>query len=142
MQLHDVARAPAPDPSATLFGMVADAMILQDEAAAVLAGVGRREHLGVVAPRGGPLVHRFFTLRDRLPLEDRCSRAGRLSDQLDTILLHHALQVATSLEFLAVEGRSERLAAQLSAYPGLGPPAELLESIYRELRDERDRQQA
>jgi len=135
--LLDVAATPAPDPSVTLFGVVAEAMILQDDAEAVLAAVGRHEHLGIVAPRGGPLVHRFFTLRDRLPRRDLDPRTARRTAQLDTILLHHAMQVATALEFLAVAGRSEGMARHVSAIRGLGAPAELLEEIYAELKAER-----
>jgi len=135
--LLDVAATPAPDPSVTLFGVVAEAMILQDDAEAVLAAVGRHEHLGIVAPRGGPLVHRFFTLRDRLPRRDLDPRTARRTAQLDTILLHHGMQVATALEFLAVAGRSEGMARHVSAIRGLGAPAELLEEIYAELKAER-----
>jgi hypothetical protein len=134
VQLVDGPPPPAPDPGPLLLRIVAEAVILQDEAEAVLAAVGRHEHLGRVAPRGGPLVHRFFTLRDRLPRSPADPRLARLAAQLDTILLHHALQVATALEFLAAEGRSAQLADQVSAITGLGAPAGVLERIYRELR--------
>jgi hypothetical protein len=53
---------------------------------------------------------------------------------LDTILYHHAMQVATALDFLAVEWRSPEMAHQVANITGLGAPAELLESVYRELR--------
>lgn len=129
----DVVAAPAPDPVAALFAVVAEAVILQDEAEAVLVSVSRNEHLGLVAPRGGPLVHRFFTLRDRLPVPPD-PRLRRLSADVGTILEHHALQVATSLEFLAVAGRSPQATRRLVSFGGLGRPAALLEEIYAELR--------
>jgi hypothetical protein len=125
------------DPAA-LARIAAEALILQDEAEAVLAAVGRREHLGTVAPRGGPLVHRFFALRDQLHEEQAAAEAEpqlkQLANSLDTILYHHAMQVATALDFLAVEGRSPQMAHQVAAIQGLGAPAELLEGVYRELR--------
>lgn len=132
--LVDAVAPPASDPAAVLFALVAEALILQDEAEAVLAAVARHEHLGLVAPRGGPLVHRFFRLRDDLPDAYPDVRAAELSAQVGTILLHHAMQVATALEFLAVEGRSARLAQHVSAITGLGRPAEVLDGIYAELR--------
>jgi hypothetical protein len=125
------------DPAA-LLRIAAEALILQDEAEAVLAAVGRREHLGIVAPRGGPLVYRFFALRDRLADERSADeiqpQLTRLANMLDTILYHHAMQVATALDFLAVEWRSPEMAHQVANITGLGAPAELLESVYRELR--------
>ena len=125
------------DPAA-LLRIAAEALILQDEAEAVLAAVGRREHLGIVAPRGGPLVYRFFVLRDRLADERLAGeiqpQLTRLANMLDTILYHHAMQVATALDFLAVEWRSPEMAHQVANITGLGAPAELLERVYRELR--------
>jgi hypothetical protein len=125
------------DPAA-LLRIAAEALILQDEAEAVLAAVGRREHLGIVAPRGGPLVYRFFALRDRLADERSADeiqpQLTRLANMLDTILYHHAMQVATALDFLAVEWRSPEMAHQVANITGLGAPAELLEGVYRELR--------
>ena len=125
------------DPAA-LLRIAAEALILQDEAEAVLASVGRHEHLGMVAPRGGPLVYRFFALRDRLADQRSANEAQpqmtRLANMLDTILYHHAMQVATALEFLAVEWRSPEMAHQVASINGLGAPAEQLESIYRELK--------
>lgn len=107
---------------------------MQDEAQSVLAAVGRHEHLGVVAPRGGPLVRRFFALREQLPVACADPQLQRLRSRLDTILYHHAMQVATALDFLAVEWRSEQLASQVSAITGLGAPAEQLEHVYAELK--------
>jgi hypothetical protein len=128
---------------ATLSLIAAEALILQDEAEAVLAAVGRREHLGILAPRGGPLVYRFFALRDRLQEEQSAKQAQpqvtRLANKLDTILYHHAMQVATALDFLAVEWRSPEMAHQVAAITGLGAPAELLEDVYHELQSLRRR---
>jgi hypothetical protein len=124
---------------AVLARIAAEALILQDEAEAVLAAVSRREHLGIVAPRGGPLVYRFFALRDWLRDERSAGRSQlqvtRLADMLDTILYHHAMQVATALDFLVVEWRSPEMAQQVAAINGLGAPAELLEVVYHDLRD-------
>jgi hypothetical protein len=125
------------DPVA-LLRIAAEALILQDEAEAVLAAVGRHEHLGIVAPRGGPLVYRFFALRDRLAGErspdETQPHLTRLANMLDTILYHHAMQVSTAMDFLAVEWRSPEMAHRVETISGLGAPAELLESVYRELR--------
>src|SRR5205823_1928093 len=99
---------------------------------------GRREHRGIVAMGGGPLVYRFFALRDRLADERLVGEAQpqvtRLANMLDTILYHHAMQVSTALDFLAVEWRSLEMAHQVATINGLGAPAEQLESVYRELR--------
>jgi hypothetical protein len=58
---------PASDPQAAMRRIAAEAVILQDEAEAVIRGARAREGLGFLAPRGGPLVRRFFGLRDLLP---------------------------------------------------------------------------
>ena len=116
--------------------VVAEAVLLQDEAEAVLASVARGEHLGLVAPRGGPVVRRFFALRDELPRTDDPWLQTRVRT-LDTVLLHHAMQVATSMEFLAVAGRSERLTRLTGSYGDLGRPAELLEETWNELKARR-----
>ena len=52
-----------------------------------------------------------------------------------TILIHHAMQLSTALDFLAVSWRSDTVAQQLTRIGGLGEPAELLEAYYRELRE-------
>lgn len=120
-----------------VFAIAAEAVVLQDDAEAVLASVGRGEHLGLVAPRGGPLVRRFFALRDALPRSQDPWLQARVA-ALDTILLHHAMQVATSMEFLAAAGRSDRLSRITGSYAGLGRPAELLDQTYAELRSRRE----
>lgn len=126
---------PSPAPAAVLRRIAAEGLLLQDEAEAVLAAVARHDSLGAVAPRGGPLVSRFFGLRDQLPTRCGDPRLERLRAVLDTIFHHHAMQVATSLEFLTFDGRSNQLRRQIEAFSGLGAPAALLEDVYRELRD-------
>lgn len=138
VQLIDSERQPAPDPSTVLLRIAAEAVILQDEAEAVLTAVSQHEHLGLVAPRGGPLVRRFFGLQDELPRRCEDPELNRIRDLLDTIFYHHAMQVATALEFLATDGRSELLHRQVSGFTGLGAPAGLLDEVYRELRDRGD----
>jgi len=134
VQLVDGELQPVPDPAPLLLRIAAEAVILQDQAEEVLAAVGRREHLGTVAPRGGPLVRRFFALREQLPPSCDDPQLKRLRAALDTILNHHAMQVATALEFLAVEWRSERLAQHVTAFQGLGAAAGQLEDVYEELK--------
>jgi hypothetical protein len=139
VQLIDSERQPVPEPSAVLLRIAAEAVILQDEAEAVLAAVSHHEHLGLVAPRGGPLVTRFFGLRDQLPSRCADPELNRIRAVLDTIFYHHAMQVANALEFLAFDGRSDLLHRQISGFTGLGAPAGLLDEVYRELKG---RQQA
>ena len=124
---------PPNDPRAAMRRVAAEAVILQDEAEAVIRGARAREGLGFLAPRGGPLVRRFFGLRDLLPRtcddpvdEDRRRR-------LDAILHHHALAVWVAMDLLAYEWRSERIARQLDALDGLGTPAVQLDQLYAEL---------
>jgi hypothetical protein len=124
---------PPSDPRAAMRRVAAEALILQDEAEAVIRGVRAREGLGFLAPRGGPLVRRFFSLRDLLPrvCDDPADEQRRR--QLDAILHHHALAVWVALDLLAYEWRSERIACQLDALDGLGTPAVQLEQLYAEL---------
>jgi hypothetical protein len=117
-----------------LLRIAAEALILQDEAETVLAAVRRHEHLGWVAPRGGPLVSRFFALRDALPSRPPAPELAAITSTLDTVLLHHAMQVSTALEFLAVEGRSEQAHRQVETLGGLGAPGLALEDAYQQLK--------
>jgi len=134
VQLRDLDGHDTPEPVPALLRIAAEALILQDEADAVLASVRRHEHLGYVAPRGGPLVQRFFALRDELPHRELDGELARLAATLDTVLLHHAMQVATALEFLAVEGRSESMRRQVESIGSLGEPGVVLEEAYHQLR--------
>jgi hypothetical protein len=113
--------------------IVAEAVILQDEAEAVVRGAQAREGLGFLAPRGGPLVRRFFSLRDLLPKACDDPADEDLRRRLDAILHHHALAVWVALDLLACEWRSERIARQLDALDGLGEPAVELDQLYAQL---------
>ena len=135
--LTDQAPIPPVEHRATLRQIAAEAVILQDEAESVIRGVRAREGLGYLAPRGGPLVRRFFALRDRLPSHCDDPDEDRLRAWLDVILHHHAMALATALDLLACEWRSPRLACQVDALDGLGPPARRLDEVYAELRRDR-----
>jgi hypothetical protein len=113
--------------------IVAEAVILQDEAEAVVRGAQAREGLGFLAPRGGPLVRRFFSLRDLLPEACDDPADEDLRRRVDAILHHHALAVWVALDLLACEWRSERIARQLDALDGLGEPAVELDQLYAQL---------
>jgi hypothetical protein len=113
--------------------IVAEAVILQDEAEAVVRGAQAREGLGFLAPRGGPLVRRFFGLRDLLPKACEDPADEDVRRRLDAILHHHALAVWVALDLLACEWRSERIARQLDALDGLGEPAVELDQLYAQL---------
>ena len=126
---------PPGDPRAAMRRIAAEAVILQDEADAVVRGARAREGLGYLAPRGGPLIRRFFGLRDLLPRT--CADPGdeELRRRLDAILHHHALAVWVALDLLAYEWRSERIGCQLDALDGLGEPAAQLDQLYAELAE-------
>ena len=113
--------------------IAAEAVIMQDEAEAVIQGIRAREPMGYLAPRGGPLVRRFFALRDALPRRCDDPNDDELRAILDVTLHHHAVAVATALEFAAYEWRSERLARQVDALDGLGAPARQLDQVYAAL---------
>ena len=121
------------NPRAAMRRIVAEAVILQDEAEAVVRGAQAREGLGFLAPRGGPLVRRFFGLRDLLPKACEDPADEDLRRRLDAILHHHALAVWVALDLLACEWRSERIARQLDALDGLGEPAVELDQLYAQL---------
>jgi hypothetical protein len=122
------------DPRRTLLRVASEALILQDDADAVLAAVRTRQHMGVLAPRAGPLVRRFFALRDLLPKRYDDPDAERSRALLDSILHHHALLLSMALDLLAYEWRSERIAEQVDALDGMGAPGRWLEELYAQLR--------
>jgi hypothetical protein len=124
---------PPSNPRAAMRRIAAEAVILQDEAEAVVRGAQAREGLGFLAPRGGPLVRRFFSLRDLLPEACDDPADEELRRQLDAILHHHALAVWVALDLLACEWRSDRIARQLDALAGLGEPAAQLDQLYAQL---------
>ena len=129
---------PPPDPSPTLLRVAAEALILSDEAASVIRRIRAREGLGFVAPRAGPLVRRFFALRDQLPPTCPELRDEQVRGRLDAVLHHHAMLLSIAMDLLAFEWRSERLSRQLDALEGMGEPAVLLEEIYADLASRRD----
>ena len=131
--LLEVPEPTAEEARGTLLRVAAEALILQDEADAVLAGVRSRQHMGVLAPRAGPLVRRFFAMRDLLPQRYADSDAERLRAVLDSILHHHALLLSMALDLLAYEWRSQRIAEQVDAIDGMGAPGGWLEDLYAEL---------
>jgi hypothetical protein len=122
-------------PRAAMRRIAAEALILQDAAEAVVRGARAREGLGFLAPRGGPLVRRFFGLRDLLPKTCQDPADDELRRQLDAILHHHALAVWVALDLLAYEWRSEKIGRQLDALDGLGEPAAHLDKLYAELAE-------
>jgi hypothetical protein len=113
---------------ALLRRIAAEAVILQDEAEALLRDVRAREPLALLAPRGGRLASRFVALAQALPVSDDPA-VQRYGTRLREVLDHHALMMSASLELLAVAWRSERLEDEIDRITGLGRPAEWLEDI-------------
>jgi hypothetical protein len=117
---------------ALLRRIAAEAVILQDDAEALLQEIRAREPLAELAPRGGRLTSRFVTLATALPRSsDPCVR--RIATRLQEVLDHHALMLSASLDLLAVSWRSERLEDEVDRIAGLGRPARWLEDIRLEL---------
>ena len=113
---------------ALLRRIAAEAVILQDEAEALLRDVRAREPLALLAPRGGRLASRFVGLAQALPVSDDPA-VQRYGARLREVLDHHALMMSASLELLAVAWRSERLEDEIDRIAGLGRPAAWLEDI-------------
>ena len=133
----DVAVAPGParpDVVARLRRIAADAVILQDEAAALMGDIRAREPLRETSRRGGRIVSRFVALAGALPVTPEPD-LQRMVDRLRCILNHHAMLLSSSLDLLAVDWRSERMVEQLERLDGLGPPAEWLEAIRAQIED-------
>ncbi len=126
---------PAPDAAPLLRRIAAETVILQDEAEEILRAIQAHQSLGFVAPRAGPLVRRFFALRDQLPVEVAPPGQRRVRDEMSAILHHHAMALSVAMDFLALEWRSAALAGQVEALTDLGPPARRIEEIYRMLVD-------
>jgi len=127
--------APA-EARARLLRIVAEAVILQDMAADVLADVRLRKPLAELAPRGGPLASRFFELRRSLP-PPVDAETTRLRETVSVVLDHHGTLLVTALDMLAFDWRSPAIAAQLERLDGLGTPAARLDAVYAELAGER-----
>jgi hypothetical protein len=122
---------------AVLRAIVAEAVIWQDEAEAVLAEIRDRRPLGDVAPRGGPLISRFVALACRLP-ESSDPEIRRHTSVLRMVFDHHALMLKSSMEMLAFDWRSEKIVEQIEKIDGLGAPATWLEAVREELRQPDD----
>jgi hypothetical protein len=132
--LLDVLPATPPvDERALLRRTAAEAVILQDQAESVLASIRAHGHLGYIAPRGGPLVRRFFALRETLPRRCADPDDERLRHVLDVALHSHALVVSMSMDLLAYEWRSPRLADVVGRIQGLGAASVALDAAYTEL---------
>jgi hypothetical protein len=129
---HDVVSVPDPV-RPVLFRIAAEALILSDEADLLIRRIRAREGLGLIAPRAGPLVRRFFELRDLMPPSCAEPSDEQLRGRLDAILHHHAMLLSIAMDLLAFEWRSERLSRQLDALDGMGEPAVRLEEIYADL---------
>ena len=128
-----VPSTPTVDERAVLRRTAAEAVILQDQAESVLAEIRGHGHLGLIAPRGGPLVRRFFALRDALPRRCTDPDDERLRHVLDVALHSHALVVSMGMDLLAYEWRSPRLADMVGRIDGLGAAAAALDRAYAEL---------
>jgi hypothetical protein len=124
--------APRASELALLRRIAAEALILQDDAEALLRQIRAREPLAELAPRGGRLSSRFLALSAALPVsQDPYVReyVARLREILD----HHMLMLSASLDLLAVAWRSERLEDEIDRITGLGRPARWLEDLRFEL---------
>jgi hypothetical protein len=123
-----------PDPAARLRRIAAEATLLQDEAAELLDEIAARGRLAELAPRGGRITTRFVTLAAELPAPaDPLLR--RYCEVLRCVFEHHAMLIASALDLLAVDWRSEATVEQLGRIGGLGAPAEWLEAIRAQLED-------
>ena len=119
---------------ARLRRIVAEAVVLQDEAAGVLAGIRDREPLAELAPRGGPLASRFFELRRELPAPADLDMA-RQCRIVSAVLDHPGTLIVTALQMLSVDWRSPAIVEQLERLDGLGAPAVRLDAVYAELAE-------
>lgn len=115
-----------------LRAIAAEGVIRQDEAEALLEEIRERRPLAELAPRGGRLASRFVSLRGALP-QSADPQVERYAGVLRMVFDHHALMISSSLDLLAVDWRSERMAEQLDRLDGLGAPARWLEAVRAEL---------
>src|SRR4051794_13892270 len=117
---------------ARLLRIVAEAVVLQDKAAELLADIRDRQPLAELAPRGGPLASRFFELRRQLPPPVDLAMAAQC-ETVSVILDHHGTLIVSALEMLSMDWRSAAIVEQLERLDGLGAPAVRLDAIYSEL---------
>src|SRR3954451_4597648 len=122
----------AADRRARLLRIVAEAVVLQDKAAELLADIRDREPLAELAPRGGPLASRFFELRRQLPRPADLAMAAQC-ETVSVILDHHGTLIVSALQMLSMDWRSAAIVEQLERLDGLGAPAVRLDAIYSEL---------
>jgi hypothetical protein len=113
---------------ASLRRLVAEALILQDDAEELLRSLRSRPDPADVARPCGRLNRRFVELREAMP---SCGdpEMDRYTTALQQILDHHVLLLKTSLGFLAGEARCAVLGERLDTLDGLGAPAHRLEAI-------------
>src|SRR3954454_14756335 len=115
---------PRPDPRSAwkvVRRVVAEALILQDEAEALLDSFRRRPDRGEGAEACGRLRFRFVTLHKELP-EAGVPDIDRLTAALRQVLDHHVLMLKTSQQLLAGAALSDALDARLDDIDGLGAP--------------------
>jgi hypothetical protein len=114
--------------------IVAEALIMQDAAEALLLELRDERNLGAVAPPAGRLMNRFIALGQQLP---SCGDPvmDRHTELLRRIFDHHVLMLNSARALLAAEWSSERLSAQIDRIDGLGAPARTLEAVRREILD-------
>jgi hypothetical protein len=124
--------APRASELALLRRIAAEALILQDDAEALLRQIRAREPLAELAPRGGRLSSRFLALGAALPVSQDLYVREYVT-RLREILDHHTLMLSASLDLLAVAWRSERLEDEIDRITGLGRPARWLEDLRFEL---------
>jgi hypothetical protein len=117
---------------ARLRRIVAEAVLLQDRAAELLAAIRNREPLADLAPRGGPMASRFFELRRQLPPPADLDMARQCAT-VSVVLDHHGTLIVTALQMLSMDWRSDAIVEQLERLDGLGSPAIRLDAIYDEL---------
>jgi hypothetical protein len=117
---------------AALRRIVAEAVILQDQAEELLADLRDRRDLAAIAPPTGRIMSRYVALRHALPA---CGdpEMDRHTAVLRTIFDHHMYMLNSARALLAAEWRSERLTAQLDRIDGLGPPAARLDRVRTEI---------
>jgi hypothetical protein len=125
------ARAEDEAARAALHRIVERAVLMQDLAEDILAGVRERRSLAELARPGGALISGFIELRAAVPEPaDPVLReaAGTLRETLD----HHAVMLSCSLDLLG-DLRPERVSDQLDQIDGLGAPARRLCALQAQL---------
>jgi len=105
--------------------IVDEAVLLQGFAEDLIDGVRARRSLAELAPPGGVLVSRFLALRAEVP---DGPHARMVRETLD----HHAMLLHCALDLLG-DLYPARVADQIDKLNGLGPPAQRLCALQREL---------